>query len=89
MDERPVVAEPWPFQTYLSRSESRVLVELCNGRTNTEIGDRLFCSTETVKTHLKAINRALGTRTRTEAIVWAHRSGELPEHAPGTRLGQV
>jgi DNA-binding NarL/FixJ family response regulator len=35
----------------------------------------VWLSPETVKTHVKAILGKLGVRDRTQAVVWAHRTG--------------
>jgi DNA-binding CsgD family transcriptional regulator len=58
----------------LSRAESSVLTELVAGGTNVEIGNRLFISPETVRTHLTRIFKKLGVRSRLEAVVVALQS---------------
>ncbi len=52
----------------LSEQEIRVLEQVAQGATNKEIGQRLFISENTVKTHLKNIFLKLEVRNRTEAI---------------------
>lgn len=65
--ERP--AEP------LSPSELRVLELLVAGLSNKEIGERLFISLNTVKTHLRRVYAKLGAKGRAEAIREAHALG--------------
>jgi DNA-binding CsgD family transcriptional regulator len=58
----------------LSGAERLVLDELVAGRSNREIGQRLFISPETVRTHLTRIYRKLGVRSRLEAAARVSRS---------------
>ena len=53
----------------LSRREEEVLELLSQGFSNKEIGDRLFLSLETIRTHLKRIYDRLHVRSRTEAAM--------------------
>lgn len=59
----------------LSRAEQAVLDELVAGRSNAEIGRRLFISPETVRTHLTRIYKKLGVRSRLEAVTKARLRG--------------
>lgn len=59
----------------LSRAEQAVLDELVAGRSNVEIGRRLFISPETVRTHLTRIYKKLGVSSRLEAAVKARLRG--------------
>ena len=43
-----------------------------------EIGQELFLSTNTIKTHTRAIYRKLGATTRAEAVEHAYEAGLLP-----------
>ena len=52
----------------LSLREQEVLRELAHGLGNQAIGERLFVSEATVKSHLRRIYRKLGVRTRSEAV---------------------
>jgi len=52
------------------------------GRSNIEIGEALFVSEGTVKTHVAAILRKLGLRDRTQAAVAAYELGLV---RPGDR----
>lgn len=57
----------------LTRRESQVLELLCRGLSNARIADHLSISEKTVRNHLSHLYRKLGVRSRTEAIVAAHR----------------
>lgn len=63
----------------LTDRQREVLALLRSGRSNLEIGDVLGISEHTVRKHLERVFRALGVRTRAEAIV-----GRTPGSA-GTR----
>jgi len=53
----------------LSDREREILVELTQGRTNAEIGRRLFISEKTVRNHITKIFEKLGVHSRAQAIV--------------------
>ena len=59
----------------LTEREAEVLRALAEGLSNAEIAGRMWLSAETVKTHLKSILAKLGVRDRTQAVVWAYRTG--------------
>ena len=59
----------------LSESELAVLRFLPSHLTNEEIGEALFLSVNTVKTHLRSAYRKLGVRSRREAIALARHRG--------------
>jgi DNA-binding CsgD family transcriptional regulator/tetratricopeptide (TPR) repeat protein len=69
----------------LSRRELEVLALIAQGRTNREIGDRLFISQKTVGVHVGNILSKLGVSGRVEAAAVAIRLGL--EHAAGRRPG--
>lgn len=52
----------------LSNREREVFREVFSGRDYLEIANRLFVSHETIRSHVKAIYRKLGVKTRAEAI---------------------
>lgn len=66
-------SRPWK-NWGLSRTEVTVLREIVEGRSNAEIGRRLFISPETVRTHLTRIYRKMGVRSRLEAAAVARPS---------------
>jgi DNA-binding NarL/FixJ family response regulator len=53
----------------LSKRETEILEQLCEGLANKEIADRLGISVETVRVHLKHIYEKLHVRSRTEAAL--------------------
>ena len=67
-------AQPDPAEL-LSAREGEVLALLVEGLPNKLIARRLEISEKTVKTHLTSIFRALGVTDRTQAALWAERSG--------------
>jgi DNA-binding CsgD family transcriptional regulator len=46
----------------------------------------VWLSPETVKTHVKSVLAKLGVRDRTQAVVWAYRTGFVD---PSTREGPI
>ncbi|HEX2254167.1 MAG TPA: response regulator transcription factor [Thermoanaerobaculia bacterium] len=64
-----------PAADELTAREREVLRELARGRTNREIAADLGVTPETVKTHVASILAKLGLRHRTEAAVWALKTG--------------
>ncbi|GCL64253.1 LuxR C-terminal-related transcriptional regulator [Pseudaquabacterium pictum] len=67
---QPLVELPeQPQATGLTPRQEQVLALLVQGRSNKLIGRQLVISDSTVKTHLEAIFRRLGVRTRTQAVV--------------------
>lgn len=62
----------------LSTRELEVLRLISQGRTNRQIGETLYISPATVKTHVEHILTKLGATTRTQAVVTAHLEGLLP-----------
>jgi DNA-binding CsgD family transcriptional regulator/tetratricopeptide (TPR) repeat protein len=74
-------AEPPPGDTFgLSRREREVLIHLAQGRTNREIGERLFISQKTVGVHVGNILSKLGVSGRVEAAAVAIRLGLTDRH---------
>lgn len=86
----PVTAGPGQLQRYhlsgrpqpgsapdLTARELESLTLLAQGLTNREIGERLFVSVDTVKTHVSRMLRKLGARDRAHAVDIAHRLGLL------------
>jgi len=59
----------------LTEREADVLRCLADGLSNAEIAARLVIGHETVKTHIKRICMKTATRDRTQAVVWAYRTG--------------
>jgi len=61
----------------LTAREEEVLVTVANGRTNAEIGNELYISLSTVKTHLASLMIKLGARNRVEIAMWAYETGRI------------
>ncbi|MFI5952812.1 response regulator [Cryptosporangium sp. NPDC051539] len=61
----------------LTEREAQVLRALAEGLSNAEIAGVFHLSIETVRTHLKRILTKLSVRDRTQAVVWAYRTGFL------------
>ena len=59
----------------LTDREVDVLREVVRGASNAEIGDRLYISETTVKTHVNHILTKLGVRDRIQAVVLAYDYG--------------
>ncbi|MFC0533749.1 response regulator [Phytohabitans kaempferiae] len=77
---RPVAppTAPRPDEVLTAR-EIDILRLVATGSTNREIARRLFLSEGTVKNHISRILGRLGLRDRTQAAVYAHDHGLLPE----------
>jgi DNA-binding NarL/FixJ family response regulator len=63
----------------LTEREEAALGLVAQGLTNAEIGERLFVSPSTVKTHLASLQAKLGARNRTEVAIWAWQSGRMDD----------
>ena len=61
----------------LTDREEDIVRALARGRTNSEIGDELFISLSTVKTHIANIQTKLGARNRVEIAGWAWETGRM------------
>jgi NarL family two-component system response regulator LiaR len=74
LQNNPARAEANPLMT-LSRRESEVLRLIAEGLPNAQIATRLFISEKTVKSHVGNILSKLHLADRTQAAVYAWRSG--------------
>ena len=72
---RPPDRERLQLAAHLTEREAAILRALAEGLSNAEIAANLWLSAETVKTHIKNILAKLGVRDRTQAVVWAYRTG--------------
>jgi DNA-binding NarL/FixJ family response regulator len=72
---RPADRERLQLAAHLTAREADILRALAEGLSNAEIAANLWLSPETVKTHIKSILSKLGVRDRTQAVVWAYRTG--------------
>jgi DNA-binding NarL/FixJ family response regulator len=57
-------------KTLLSKREAQVMLLVCQGLTNQEVGERLFLSLNTVKSHLRGAYRKMGVTSRPQAMLW-------------------
>jgi len=64
-----------PEATELSEREREILELVATGASNKQIAQKLFISTNTVKVHLRNIFAKIGAASRTEATLYAIRSG--------------
>jgi DNA-binding NarL/FixJ family response regulator len=89
MDGRAAATETPPS---LSPREADVLQCLAQGLTNKLIAQKLLLSVRTVEAHLRAIYDKLGVASRTEAVLWAVRHGDIrptQDGSPRRRGGAV
>lgn len=66
----------------LTEREGQVLALAAQGLSNTEIAQRLYVSTSTVKTHINQIFAKTGSKSRPQAIAYAHRNGITGSDCP-------
>jgi DNA-binding NarL/FixJ family response regulator len=70
-----VPAPVQPALAPLTRRELEVLVGMSNGRSNAQIGQDLYLSEDTVKTHARRLFRKLGAADRAQAVAIGMRRG--------------
>ncbi len=75
-----------PTEVELSPREREVLQLVLDGLANKQIARRLGISEKTVKGHLTNLFQRIGVTDRTQAALWAERTGVLREGGPGTQV---
>lgn len=68
-----------PSPAALTAREQEILVLVAQGRSNADIGRRLFISGKTVSVHVSNLMAKLGAGGRTEAVALARRAGLLAD----------
>jgi LuxR family maltose regulon positive regulatory protein len=61
----------------LTPKELRILSLLSEGCSNETLAEKLFVSTNTIRTHLRNINSKLNVSNRTEAVAVARKLGAI------------
>jgi DNA-binding NarL/FixJ family response regulator len=56
---------------HLTRQELKVIMLIASGFRNAEIGEKLFISENTVKTHINRIFKKINVKNRLQAALWA------------------
>jgi DNA-binding NarL/FixJ family response regulator len=74
----PSAAGSRPPPDGLTERETEVLRLIAAGLSNSEIGEKLFVSQATVKSHVNRIFAKTGCRNRSQAVAYAHRCGLVP-----------
>ena len=65
----PVLVDP------LTERELEVVHYVVDGMSNSEIGEAIYVSSETVKSHIRSIMQKFGVRNRTQAVSYALNNG--------------
>jgi DNA-binding NarL/FixJ family response regulator len=73
-NSRPSPREP---SIALTEREEDIVRSVARGLTNAEIGERLYISLSTVKSHVANIQSKLGVRNRVEIAGWAWETGRM------------
>ena len=74
---------PAPQLAELTERELEVFRLIARGLSNAEIGDKLYISETTVKTHITHIFQKLDLRDRVQAVVLAYQAGIIEPDSPG------
>jgi DNA-binding NarL/FixJ family response regulator len=59
----------------LSQRETEVVKLVAAGLSNQDIADRLYLSTNTIKTYIRSSYRKIGVTSRSQAVLWAVGNG--------------
>jgi len=80
-DAGPAAPPRQPIDALTDREEE-VLAAVARGRTNTEIGEELYISLSTVKSHITSLMGKIGARNRVEIAMWAYETNRVRNRAP-------
>ncbi len=72
---RPRKPGPSELPDGLTEREGQILILVAEGLSNTEIAERLYLGTSTIKTHINRIFAKTQSRDRAQATTYAHRHG--------------
>jgi DNA-binding CsgD family transcriptional regulator len=70
----------------ITKREEEVIREICDGKTNREIGESLFISLQTVKDHIYRIFQKANVKNRVQLINLIRSYKGTGEEAPGSRI---
>ncbi len=62
----------------LTDREEEITLGIGRGLTNAELAATLHVSLSTIKTHVNAVMRKVGSRNRVQLAIWAYETGRLP-----------
>jgi len=85
-DGKPLGAEEdrLGFDAGLSPREVEILALITQGHSNQEIAERLYCSINTLKSHIRSIYRKIRATSRPQAVAWAMQNGFAPPDTEDT-----
>ena len=61
----------------LTDREEQILLAVAAGRTNREIGDAMYITLSTVKSHIASLMAKIGARNRVEIAIWAYETNRV------------
>ena len=70
----------WPGRSVgLSPREAEIIALITQGLSNKEIADRVFLSSNSIKTYIRAAYRKMGVERRSQAVLWGVQHGFEPD----------
>jgi DNA-binding NarL/FixJ family response regulator len=73
---RPAPKPAQPIAPLTDREE-QILLAVAAGRTNREIGDEMYITLSTVKSHIASLMSKIGARNRVEIAIWAYETSRV------------
>ena len=86
--ETPTTSSKPAWLDSLTPREIEVLVAVARGLSNAEIGNALYMSAATAKTHVGRLLTKLNARDRTHLVIAAYEAGLISRRRPGPRARQ-